>query len=370
MLMVKRNYIFFLVVLLTNPEIIHAQSYGNKSKTLKNQSEINWVIDRQHIQKPRGGTTKGLKPELDSRPSEYYTQLSKSRNLKDKDRYAILSMIGEFRSNFEFTEMFGSTFDYELDSPYKSWGTEMVIPIEVEEDFISLQHIIMMHFTDESGEVLNSHVVKHWRQDWKYEDKNIFTYQPDMTWKNIKPQDISETWSQSVYQVDDTPRYESYGKWVHGDGGSKWISQITPRPLPRREFSVRDDYDFLSGVNKITILPWGWVMEEMNDKVTKENDYIGSEYGIARYQKIKNYDFEAANEYWSSTKDYWHEVRLSWNSKLNNESIVCTEKYIDDQPSYIFYFMGAESFAEDSDISQAKEDIKSITNKFSKKDCS
>ena len=76
------------------------------------------------------------------------------------------------------------------------------------------------------------------------------------------------------------------------------------------------------------------------------------------------------DRYWSSTKDYWHEVRLSWNSKLNNESIVCTEKYIDDQPSYIFYFMGAESFAEDSDISQAKEDIKSITNKFSKKDCS
>ena len=60
MLMVKRNYIFFLVVLLTTPEIIHAQSYGNKSKNLKNQSEINWVIDRQHIQKPRGGTTKGL----------------------------------------------------------------------------------------------------------------------------------------------------------------------------------------------------------------------------------------------------------------------------------------------------------------------
>ena len=85
------------MVLLTNPEI-NAQSYGNKSKSLKNQSEINWVIDRQHIQKPRGGTTKGLKPELDSQPSDYYTQLTKSTNLKDKDRYAILSMIGEFRS--------------------------------------------------------------------------------------------------------------------------------------------------------------------------------------------------------------------------------------------------------------------------------
>ena len=45
-----------------------------------------------------------------------------------------------------------------------------------------------------------------------------------------------------------------------GDG---FIAVITPRgravrrvaPLPRREFSVRDDYDLLVGVNRHTITP-------------------------------------------------------------------------------------------------------------------
>ena len=26
-----------------------------------------------------------------------------------------------------------------------------------------------------------------------------------------------DTWSQSAYQVDDTPRYQSYGKWTHSE---------------------------------------------------------------------------------------------------------------------------------------------------------
>ena len=369
MLMNLYKYCFFSMVFLIMPHVVSAESYGGKSDLYKKQSDLNWVIDRQHIQTPRGGTTKGLKPELDSNPSEFYIKLSKSKNTKDKDRYAILSMIGEFRSNFEFTEMFGSKFDYQLDSPYKSWGTEMVIPLIVEENLISLQHIIMMHFTGDKGEIIQSHVVKHWRQDWKFEDKNIFTYQPDMKWVNVLQNSVKGTWSQSVYQVDDTPRYESYGKWIHGDGGSKWISKITPRPLPRREFSVRDDYDFLSGVNKITILPWGWVMEEMNDKITKNNNYVGSEYGIARYQKIKNYDFDEANKYWKSTKEYWKEVRLSWNKKLDNESVVCTNKLVDSKPSYVFYFTEADVFAKDNNLSLARENIKNITAKFHKKNC-
>ena len=358
------------MVLFLLPQQALTQSYGGRSDSLQNQNEINWVIDRQHIQEPRGGTTKGLKPELDPLPSKYFKDLSSNKSKKEKDRLAILSMIGEFRSNFEFTEMFGSKFDYKLDSPYKSWGTEMVIPITIDENFISLQHIIMMYFTDEKGNVTHSHVVKHWRQDWRYEDKHIFTYEPDMRWVNKDTANAKGTWSQSVFQVDDTPRYESYGTWVHGEGGSKWISDITPRPLPRREFSVRDDYDFLSGVNKITILPWGWVMEEMNDKLTKDNNYIGSEYGIARYQKIKNYNFDPANDYWNSTKDYWREVRVTWNSKLDKNPIVCTNKYVDSQPSYIYYFTEADIFAEKNNINSAKQNINEITSKFLINDCS
>ena len=75
------------------------------------QNTINWLLDRDHIQKPRGGNTEGLPTEIDLSASEYFTKLQNSTNKKDKDRYAILSMIGEYRANFEFTEMYGAPTD-------------------------------------------------------------------------------------------------------------------------------------------------------------------------------------------------------------------------------------------------------------------
>ena len=43
---------------------------------------------------------------------------------------------------------------------------------------------------------------------------------------------------------------------------SVWESKDTLRPLPRREFSVRSDYDVLWGTNRITVLPSGWVRKK------------------------------------------------------------------------------------------------------------
>ena len=67
-------------------------------------------------------------------------------------------------------------------------------------------------------------------------------------------------WSQTVYQVDDSPRYGSLGRWVHSDEASIWEGGDAWRPLPRREHSVRSDYQVLAGRNRHTILPTGWVM--------------------------------------------------------------------------------------------------------------
>ena len=48
-------------------------------------------------------------------------------------------------------------------------------------------------------------------------------------------------------------------------------------------------------------MEWGWIMEEINDKIQTPDNYIGSEYGLARYQKIKNYEFQPAYDYWNET---------------------------------------------------------------------
>jgi len=352
---IKKNT--FLLILLIISNIAYSD---NKIP----QNTIDWILDRDHIQKPRGGNTNGLPTEIDVSVSKYFTKLQNLSNKKDKDRHAILSMIGEYRANFEFTEMYGAPTDYPLDIPYKSWGTEIILPISNMENMISLQHILVMYMQNKDGGVQGPYVQKHWRQDWTYEDKNILVFEGDKRWVNENIQNVNGTWSQAVYQVDDSPRYESYGLWKHEKGVSRWISDITPRPLPRREFSVRSDYNLISAINKISVMEWGWVMEEINDKIQTPDTYIGSEYGVARYQKIQNYNFQPAYDYWDETKDYWNIVREAWSKILLNNDRICLKDKVDDNPLYIYKFNYAEEFKTKKSLIESYKNINSIINKF------
>jgi len=122
---------------------------------------------------------------------------------------------------------------------------------------------------------------------------------------------------QSVYQVDDSPRYAAPGRWQHSDSFSTWISGETWRPLPRREWSVRNDYQVLVGTNRHTITPNGWMQEENNLKLALDDSgkpreaipYLAREYGVARYERIKDYDFSAGKAYFDKTEPFWAEVR-------------------------------------------------------------
>jgi len=49
---------------------------------------------------------------------------------------------------------------------------------------------------------------------------------------------------------------------TRGEDHSTWHSENTWWPLPRREFSVRNDYNVLSGSNRHTITPTGWVQND------------------------------------------------------------------------------------------------------------
>jgi hypothetical protein len=158
-------------------------------------------------------------------------------------------------------------------------------------------------------------VVRHWRQEWRYQADSLLAYQGGNAWtpRIVPPADRAGSWVQSVYQVDDSPRYAARGRWEHSEGMSSWISDETWRPLPRREFSVRKDYDVLVGTNRHTITPTGWVQEENNLKFARAEDrYLAREYGVARYERIKDYDFSAAEKYFVRTEPFWAEVRAAW----------------------------------------------------------
>ncbi len=277
-----------------------------------------WPFLEPEMMVSRGGTSQGSEVTLATNPDSRWLTLQKSEKENfERDRLAILAMAGDYRSSFQFTETAGFTDVYSPPRPYFSWGTENVSVIEDTGTLISLQHTLVMYFKDESGEIIGPMVMKHWRQDWTYEDNDLHTYRGNKIWaqKTLSPDTLEGTWTQSVFQVDDSPRYEMVGKWSHGPQFSAWQSETSNRPLPRREYSVRDDYNVLRGEHRITIVPTGWVHEQHNRKFNQSADgdsFVAQEVGVNRYERITSPDLSAAEDTWQKTGHYWSAVRDTW----------------------------------------------------------
>jgi hypothetical protein len=179
-----------------------------------------------------------------------------------------------------------------------------------------------MFVTDAAGKTQGPFVQKHWRQDWRYEDRDLHVFAGRDRWRRVERSagEVRGRWSQAVFQVDDSPRYEAIGEWLHAGSYSAWTSELTWRPLPRRESSVRDDYQVLEGTNRHTITPTGWVQEEENLKLVLDAEgrpapavpYLARELGVNRYECIVGFDFSAGDRYWQRTADFWRDVRSEW----------------------------------------------------------
>jgi hypothetical protein len=273
-----------------------------------------WPLDDTAL-KPRGATTRGAPVVLDKAPVEAWRRLSEpGLSALERDRRAILAMAGPYRVSFDFLEVMRFAPALKPDAPYQSWGTEYVFVAEDRPDFIALQHILVMRMQLDGGKASEPMVVRHWRQEWRYEPEALLAYEGANTWarRAVPAPDRRGAWTQSVLQVDDSPRYAARGRWQHAGGVSTWISDETWRPLPRREFSVRKDYDVLVGTNRHTITLQGWVQEENNLKLAMNQRYLAREYGVARYERIKDYDFSAGEKYYARTEPFWAEVRAAW----------------------------------------------------------
>ena len=218
-----------------------------------------WPLGENAL-KPRGASTRGAPVALDAAPAESWMRLRESRIPPlERDRRAILAMAGPYRVSFDFLEVVRFDPALKQDAPYQSWGTEYVFVAEDRADLIALQHILAMRVLQPDGKVSEPMVVRHWRQEWRYQADSLLAYQGANAWtpRIVLPAERAGAWVQSVYQVDDSPRYAARGRWEHSETNSTWISDETWRPLPRREFSVRKDYQVLSGTNRHTILPSG-----------------------------------------------------------------------------------------------------------------
>ncbi len=318
---------------------VHADEYAGKSASSSPRYTFSWPLDEDAL-KPRGGTTKGPPITLDKTPSpEWQALQARDISAFERDRRAILAMAGKYRVTFDFLEVTPFDTNAKPNAPYQSWGTEKVYVDSDGGKSISLVHILEMRIVQKDGSISEPMVTKHWRQDWRYEPEHIVEYRGRDRWQRRRTSrdEAQGAWLQTVYQVDESPRYASIGRWQHSASFSAWLSGETWRPLPRREWSVRDDYQVLVGTNRHTVNASGWVQEENNLKtvltaeraVNEQKPYHAREYGVARYERIRDADFAAADHYYAATKKFWDAVRDTWSTAFTQQGTITLRGPVD-----------------------------------------
>lgn len=345
-----------LIALLLLPLTAHAYEPAPSDGADPGRFTFAWPLGEGSL-KPRGASTRGVPVTLDTAPTEEWKRLRESGiSGFERDRRAILAMAGPYRVSFDFLEVVRFDPSLKPDAPYQSWGTEYVFVSEDRGDLIALQHILVMRVVQKDGSESEPIVMRHWRQEWRFEATQLLAYEGANAWtlRPVPEDQRAGSWVQSVYQVDDSPRYAARGRWQHSDSNSSWISDEIWRPLPRREWSVRKDYQVLAGTNRHTITPTGWVQEENNLKLALDNEnkprqllpFIAREYGVARYERIKDYDFSAGKAYFERTEPFWAEVRAAWREIGRHDPHFSLQAPVDQGQLFAPFFDYAEKIAE------------------------
>lgn len=306
--------------------------------------------------KLRGGTSTGAPVTLRTAASAAWEALQQpGLSARERDQAAIRALAGDYRTTFDFLEtvVFDAGPDAQPATPYRSWGTERVYLVEDRPGFVSLQHVMVLFMLDAAGNTLGPFVQKHWRQDWTWEPEVVLEFRGFEQFRNraLSDADAAGRWAQTVYQVDDTPRYTLVGRWSHTASYSAWSSEDGWRPLPRRERTVRDDYHAMTGTNRITVGPTGWVHEQDNLKtvlaaageIDATQPARAREAGVNRYDLLDGFDFSAGDAYWRETGPFWAAVRRSWAERLLGRTEIAITDRCDDRPIFKILFELAEA---------------------------
>jgi len=255
---------------------------------------------------------------------------------KNEDIKSIKSMCGCYEVEFNFAE----TFQYSKDEKYQpsktktDYGLEWVELLEDTPNKLVLQHLLI---------VSDTAIVKHWRQDWEYENTKFYQFFKDKTWKfkTLTKNQVKGQWTQRVYQVDDSPRYEGTATWVHVDGRDYWTN-TTDAPLPRREHTIRNDYNVLKRTNTQEITKEGWTHDQDNEKLVRDNAgkdvLLAKEKGFDVYKKVDNSKCLAAQNYWKKYAAMWKNVRAKWQTVFDQNKDLNLEATVDHEPLFNFLF--------------------------------
>ena len=255
---------------------------------------------------------------------------------KVEDQKAIKAMCGCFEVKFNFAE----TFQYIKDENYVpsktkyEYGLEWVALVEDLDNKIVMQHLLIV------GDTM---IVKHWRQDWEFENTKFYNFKKDLTWNfETKPKnEVKGQWTQRVFQVDDSPRYEGSATWLHVDGRHFWTN-TADAPLPRREYTVRSDYNVLKRTNTHEIVKDGWIHNQDNEKIVRNENVkdvlLAKEKGIDFYKKVDDSKCIAAQKYWKKNAMMWKKIRDKWETIFVKDKDLVMQIPQDKQPLFMKLF--------------------------------
>jgi hypothetical protein len=236
----------------------------------------------------------------------------------EQDRADILAMAGNYKVRFDMQETTRWDASYTPLDRKISGGHEVVRVIDDSGRKIVLQHLLVVEHEGKP------HVIKHWRQDWEYEPERVLVYSDRNIWKweAVPVRMRTGRWSQTVWQVDDSPRYGGWGQFETQGGIRRWRSNWTWRPLARRDAIRNPVYDRYLSINRHQNGSEGWVHWQDNTKMATRDGKLApivQEYVLNSYTKFDGYDVKAADDYWAATKDYWAAVRAEWDRIANSK---------------------------------------------------
>lgn len=257
------------------------------------------------------------------------TAQQKSNDKLAQDKAAIKNMCGCQEVTFEYTETFPADTSYKPKGYHKITDAVEYVTVAAEDrNRIVLQHLL----------IADSMVIKHWTEDWQYENQQLLAYQQDNEWKKVTllAAQVKGQWTQKVYGVDDEPRYEGSASWVHADGRHYWEA-ASDAPLPRREYTTRKDYNVLHRINHHEITATGSVHEQDNAKIIRSNgkdQVLVGEKGLNTYNRTDEKKCAKAKEWWEQNKAFWAVVRKSWDKVYGVNSVINLQHKVNNEPLY------------------------------------
>lgn len=248
-------------------------------------------------------------------------------------------MCGCYEVKFNFAETFNyskDTLNYKPSKTKHDSCLEWVELVEDQPNKIVMQHLLIVGKNDND-------IVKHWRQDWLYENTDFYSFFEDRTWnfKKLTSKEVKGQWTQKIYQVDDSPRYEGSATWVHADGRNFW-ENTTDAPLPRREYTKREDYNVLKRTNVHEITKFGWIHDQDNDKIIRtedgKNTLLAQKKGHDVYTKVDDSKCKIAQNWWKENTAVWKKVRDKWELVFLKNKDLALQKTVDNQPLFTKLF--------------------------------